>query len=316
MLYITEFLFGPETKKIAKERILTQLKDTLRKPLHSTPCRTNPLHSEEEVESKTVDTNVDLFNYPGNSQSTRQKKVGKERILTQLKDTLRKPLHSDPRRTNPLHSEEEVQAETVDTNVDLFDYPENFQPTDTLDAAEASGESVEQPLFVRGEVLKALKEIPTLVQCVKELISSMNRGIDTASTSSGSSSSAQEMISLGNMAVQVNKTCFRRLNRSRMSLFTQELAVLLFGREVLGSSSLTGNRSQKERLNPEKMNALIDTVISEFPGTSQSEVRAVIRRKCNNESFVSKKKKHCKGNFLLLLGKECESKEEICVLFI
>lgn len=59
----------------------------------------------------------------------RQKKVGKERVLTQLKDTLRKPLHSDPRRTNPLHSEEEVQAETVDTNVDLFDYPENFQPT-------------------------------------------------------------------------------------------------------------------------------------------------------------------------------------------
>ncbi|XP_042620236.1 uncharacterized protein LOC109075358 isoform X2 [Cyprinus carpio] len=274
------------------------------------------LHQEKKNTLESSDDETDIEMKRKYEKAKRQKKVGKERILTQLKDTLRKPLHSDPRRTNPLHSEEEVQAETVDTNVDLFDYPENFQPTDTLDAAEASGESVEQPLFVRGEVLKALKEIPTLVQCVKELISSMNRGIDTASTSSGSSSSAQEMISLGNMAVQVNKTCFRRLNRSRMSLFTQELAVLLFGREVLGSSSLTGNRSQKERLNPEKMNALIDTVISEFPGTSQSEVRAVIRRKCNNESFVSKKKKHCKGNFLLLLGKECESKEEICVLFI
>ncbi|XP_059367782.1 uncharacterized protein LOC132106145 isoform X1 [Carassius carassius] len=149
-------------KKVAKERILTQLKDTLRKPLHSTPCRTNPLHSEEEVESETVDTNVDLFNYPGNSQSTKQKKVAIERVPTQLKDTLRKPLHSDPRRTNPIHSEEEVESETVDTNVDLFDYPENFQPTDTLDAAEASGESVEQPLFVSGEVLKALKEISTV----------------------------------------------------------------------------------------------------------------------------------------------------------
>ncbi|XDV31178.1 hypothetical protein PO909_033930 [Leuciscus waleckii] len=135
-------------KKVANERVLTQLKDTLRKPLHSAPRRTNPLHSEEEVQAETVDTNVDLFDYPEISQPTRQKKVANERVLTQLKDTLRKPLHSAPRSTNPLHSEEEVQAETVDTNVDLFDYPENSQPTDTSGATEASGESVEQPLCV------------------------------------------------------------------------------------------------------------------------------------------------------------------------
>ncbi|XP_026061580.1 uncharacterized protein LOC113045408 isoform X2 [Carassius auratus] len=146
------------------------------------------------LESSDDETDIEMKRQY--EKAKRQKKVAKERILTQLKDTLRKPLHSTPCRTNPLHSEEEVEFETVDTNVDLFNYPGNSQSTDTLDAAEASGESVEQPLFVSGEVLKALKEIPTLVQCVKELISSMNRGIDTASTSSGSSSAAQEMIFL------------------------------------------------------------------------------------------------------------------------
>ncbi|CAM4607813.1 unnamed protein product [Leuciscus chuanchicus] len=254
-------------KKVAKERVLTQLKDTLRKPLHSAPRRTNPLHSEEEVQAETVDTNVDLFDYPEISQPTRQKKVAKERVLTQLKDTLRKPLHSAPRSTNPLHSEEEVQAETVETNVDLFDYPENSQPTVLFvsekiayvlkERREMEGRDDCIAVMLFSSTIGQETEIRTLVQCVKELISSMNRGIDTSSTSSGSSSSAQEMISLGNTAVQVNKTCFRRLNRSRMSLFTQELAVVLFGREVLGSSSLTGNGSQKQKLDPEKMNALI-----------------------------------------------------------
>ncbi len=64
----------------------------------------------------------------------RQKRLAKERLLTQLKDTLRKPLHSAPRRANPLHStslhgEDEVEAEPVDTNLDLLDYPDNSQPT-------------------------------------------------------------------------------------------------------------------------------------------------------------------------------------------
>ncbi|XP_026061579.1 uncharacterized protein LOC113045408 isoform X1 [Carassius auratus] len=112
------------------------------------------------LESSDDETDIEMKRQY--EKAKRQKKVAKERILTQLKDTLRKPLHSTPCRTNPLHSEEEVEFETVDTNVDLFNYPGNSQSTDTLDAAEASGESVEQPLFVSGEVLKALKEISTV----------------------------------------------------------------------------------------------------------------------------------------------------------
>lgn len=45
-----------------------------------------------------------------------------------------------------------------------------------------------------------------------------------------------------------------------MSLFTQDLAMLLFGRDVLASSSLTGKSAppgtQTDQLDPEKLSAL------------------------------------------------------------
>lgn len=46
-----------------------------------------------------------------------------------------------------------------------------------------------------------------------------------------------------------------------MSLFAQELAVLIFGRDVLASSSLTGKSAAggalKDQLDPEKFGALL-----------------------------------------------------------
>lgn len=42
-----------------------------------------------------------------------------------------------------------------------------------------------------------------------------------------------------------------------MSLFAQDLAVLLFGRDILASSSLTGNGTEKDPLDSEKLNALV-----------------------------------------------------------
>ncbi|KAK7891487.1 hypothetical protein WMY93_023450 [Mugilogobius chulae] len=210
-------------------------------------------------------------------------------------------------KSNNLHPLTSDDDTDIDTNVDLFDPPQASGSTDLC-----QGESEEEECVLNGqsrstvnmqqEVMDALKEIPALVKCVTDLITTMKRMppvMDTDSTSSGSSSPAPEMISLGNTGVQVSKSCFRRLNRSRMSLFTQNLAVLIFGRDVLASSTLTGKSgptgTAKEQLHPEKLNALVDTVIAEFPGTNVSDVRAVIRRKCNNENFVTKKKPHSRG---------------------
>ncbi|KAL0978902.1 hypothetical protein UPYG_G00177440 [Umbra pygmaea] len=73
-----------------------------------------------------------------------------------------------------------------------------------------------------------------------------------------------------------------------MSLFRQELATLLFGRDTLAKATLTGKGMQgklKEQLEPEKNNAIIDAVRERFPNTEVAEIRALLRRKCNNESY-------------------------------
>ncbi|XP_041853083.1 uncharacterized protein LOC121647589 isoform X2 [Melanotaenia boesemani] len=222
-------------------------------------------------------------------------KAARDRALSQLKSSL---LRRNPTTSTSLTSDVDTD---IDTNVDLFDPPQASESTD-LGQGESEEESVlmdqsRSSVDMQQDVMDALKEIPALVKCVRDLITTMKRMppvMDTDSTSSGSSSPAPEMISLGNTGVQISKNCFLRLNRTRMSLFTQDLAVLIFGRDVLASSTLTGKPgptgTAKEQLNPEKLSALVDTVIAEFPGTNVSDVRAVIRRKCNNENFVSKKK--------------------------
>ncbi|KAG7336440.1 hypothetical protein KOW79_001133 [Hemibagrus wyckioides] len=76
-----------------------------------------------------------------------------------------------------------------------------------------------------------------------------------------------------------------------MSEFTQELAVIIFGRKVLATSSLTGKKTNKTPLDSIKVNALIDAVIARFQGTTPSQVRALLRQKCNNESYAKKIRK-------------------------
>lgn len=45
---------------------------------------------------------------------------------------------------------------------------------------------------------------------------------------------------LADSEVSVSKRAFQRLNRSRMTIFAQELAVLVFSKDVLAQSTLTG----------------------------------------------------------------------------
>ncbi|KAG9279599.1 hypothetical protein AMEX_G5135 [Astyanax mexicanus] len=78
-----------------------------------------------------------------------------------------------------------------------------------------------------------------------------------------------------------------------MSIFAQELAVLVFTKETMRESTLTGKSSKgaplKRQLDVEKVHAITDAVMEEFPNTSASDVRNAIRRKCNNEQFTGEK---------------------------
>ncbi|XDV23431.1 hypothetical protein PO909_028009 [Leuciscus waleckii] len=131
-------------------------------------------------------------------------------------------------------------------------------------------------------------DLPGIVASLKEVLESMKRGPLSSSPNSNEMclSETSEMISLCDSDVKIPKRVYDRLNKSRASLFTQELATVLFGREILARCTLTGKSGtqSKDQLDPHKVQALIDTVIKQFPTTTVSEVRALIRRKCNNEA--------------------------------
>ncbi|KAK7888768.1 hypothetical protein WMY93_024328 [Mugilogobius chulae] len=183
-------------------------------------------------------------------------KAARDRTLSQLKSSL---LRMKPTTSTPLTSDDDTD---IDTNVDLFDPPQASGSTDLCQEESEEEECVLQgqsrsTVNVQQEVMDALKEIPALVKCVTDLITTMKRMppvMDTDSTSSGSSSPAPEM----------------------------DLAVLIFGRDVLASSTLTGKSgptgTAKEQLHPEKLNALVDTVIAEFPGTNVSDEGGGLKR--------------------------------------
>lgn len=53
---------------------------------------------------------------------------------------------------------------------------------------------------------------------------------------------------------------YDRLNKSRVSLFTQDLATLIFGKDTLAKCTLTGKsgiETSKDQLDPHKVTVLI-----------------------------------------------------------
>ncbi|KAK1906182.1 Protein insensitive [Dissostichus eleginoides] len=142
------------------------------------------------------------------------------------------------------------------------------------------------------DTLEALKEMPRLVATMKAALDEISGSSSSGSCSSsgdsqqtGRNTGSNDLMFLGNSSVQVSTRLFQRLGNRRMSLFTQELATLIFGNETLAKSTLTGKGKSAETLDPEKVNAIIDTVRGKYPGTEVSAIRALLRRKCNNESY-------------------------------
>ncbi|CAM4573158.1 unnamed protein product [Leuciscus chuanchicus] len=106
-----------------------------------------------------------------------------------------------------------------------------------------------------------LGDLPGIVASLKEVLESMKRGPLSSSPNSNEMclSETSEMISLCDSDVKIPKRVYDRLNKSRASLFTQELATVLFGREILARCTLTGKSGtqSKDQLDPHKVQALI-----------------------------------------------------------
>ncbi|CAG5884270.1 unnamed protein product [Menidia menidia] len=97
---------------------------------------------------------------------------------------------------------------------------------------------------------------------------------------------------LAGSTVTVSKRDFLRLNRSGMTIFSQELA----GIHKAGPRTLHPNWKvleggpPKTQLDVPKVPAITDAVLLEFLQTSVSDVRTAIRRKCYDEQFSQKKR--------------------------
>ncbi|CAL8276973.1 unnamed protein product [Boreogadus saida] len=151
-------------------------------------------------------------------------------------------------------------------------------------------EGQQQPVKVLVELeetLTALKELPGLVAAIKTALEKLPSACTSSTLSQsdcqqtpGSDTSGDDLVS---------KRLFTRIGSRRLSLFTQELATMIFGKETLAKSTLTGKGKKgeaKDQLDPEKAEAIIDTVREKFPNTMVSEIRALLRRKCNNEGYT------------------------------
>ncbi|KAM7281972.1 uncharacterized protein LOC120846158 [Ixodes scapularis] len=68
------------------------------------------------------------------------------------------------------------------------------------------------------------------------------------------------------------------------SLYTQELAVLVFGKETLEDCCLTGSTS-KRPLPTAAVNDIVVHVMGKFEGENVITVRSFLRRKCNNAAL-------------------------------
>ncbi|KAK7877978.1 hypothetical protein WMY93_031358 [Mugilogobius chulae] len=231
------------------------------------------------------------------SKTTPKKAATKKAAAVKINENLKTAVTS--RRAFPPDDSDETD---IDTELDLFDTQRwaRKRPIIESDEEETGTSGLQQKGPVHYTLLdedtaNALKELPSVLSSVKDALHAIKvRRSISSSPSTSDDCSPPEMISLGGSDLKVPKKVFDRLNRSRLSLFVQDLAVLIFGKDTLRNSTLTG-KSGKEMLDPEKLNILIgklyasvDTVLERFPSAPVSEIRSFLRRKCNNESYAKK----------------------------
>ncbi|XP_030229461.1 uncharacterized protein LOC115556376 isoform X2 [Gadus morhua] len=151
------------------------------------------------------------------------------------------------------------------------------------------------------EIMSCLHDLPEMIKLMRECVECVRALMSSRETPSFAASSSSvdgeiEMHPLAGSTVTVSKRAFLRLNRSRMTIFAQELAVLVFTKEGLAQSTLTGKSRKggppKTQLDVDKVQAITDAVLLEFRQTTVSDVRAAIRRKCNNEQFSQRNTHH------------------------
>ncbi|XP_039513305.1 BEN domain-containing protein 6-like isoform X1 [Pimephales promelas] len=159
--------------------------------------------------------------------------------------------------------------------------------------------------------LRESKEMHDVVQELKDTVAELKmmskQKPDTPQTSSSQNIGSQiqepcsaqgsgqedDYINLGE-GVRIKKCQFDKINPQDFKKFTNELLLVIFGRETLATHSLNGRKASnaetsKEALPAHKVSILIDYIQKKF-NVSTSNIKAVIRTKLNNEDKLFKKR--------------------------
>ncbi|KAL7853428.1 hypothetical protein AOLI_G00202720 [Acnodon oligacanthus] len=156
-----------------------------------------------------------------------------------------------------------------------------------------------------------ISELPVVFAKMKEVIenvafqtSTLASNWSTSITSVGSPVSAcvspqvvsDDMVCLlPGSNVEVPRRKLNSLRTANSSVYIGDLAVLVYGRETLSHSSLTGRQSgahkdveskPQPQFNNTKLDAIIGHALSKFPDISVQDVRCIIRKKSNNKSYT------------------------------
>ncbi|KAL2086694.1 hypothetical protein ACEWY4_017753 [Coilia grayii] len=95
--------------------------------------------------------------------------------------------------------------------------------------------------------------------------------------------------------VKVPRQKLNYLRTASSALYIGDPAVLIYGKDTLSNSSLTGKQSgshkdveSKQPLDNTKLDAILAHAQAKFPDNTMQDVRRIIRQKCNNISYVKK----------------------------
>ncbi|KAG0425333.1 hypothetical protein HPB47_027498 [Ixodes persulcatus] len=157
-----------------------------------------------------------------------------------------------------------------------------------LEQAEARAEEAEtkvlqgraQMTFLLDDLLPALRDVPQILASLqhREAAGPMLPGVP--------GNVVENTVHFGDIVV--TDVQLKRLDGKPVSVYTQDLAVMVFGSDALAECCLSGSAT-KASLPKEPVQDLIDHVIAKFPGESSKTVKEYLRRKCSNTSYLRKK---------------------------
>ncbi|KAG5262476.1 hypothetical protein AALO_G00275530 [Alosa alosa] len=252
--------------------------------------------SKPNSKGKDVEEDHEVPSKKGRKKSTCAEKQSANQMIEELKKQLANKISSESTNSNEESSDEEQ-------------LPRNWSGVQKK-VTELKREIKSLKADHGKEILHAMRELPAVVTTLKEIIEKLTVQISTpASTWSTPTPDRQvcapaspqvlsdpdDMVPLTpGSDVKVPRLKLKSLRTASSTLYIGDLAVLIYGKNTLANSSLTGRKfrahkdvKSKPQLDQIKLDAIFAHAQTKFPDTTMQDVRQIIGKKCNNISYAN-----------------------------